>query len=110
MEQLLSIDEIIEMTKLPKKLSSHPWLEQTYGTVEWATRGIYNTYIGWFDGQAQHLRPLKQVEQSENIIRLAGGPANLVLEIRNAQIKALECGNNIATCSNFKGGTPASAL
>ena len=60
MEHLLSLDDIIKGAKLPKHLADHPWLKQTYGTVEWASRGVYNTYIGWFDGEPKHLRPLKQ--------------------------------------------------
>jgi len=91
MEHLLTLDEIIESTKLPTKLAEHPWLDQTYGTVEWATRGIFNTYIGWFDGEAQNLRPLKKIDQSENIIRLAGGPIRVVDEIWNSQLEAQDC-------------------
>merc|ERR1719454_356254 len=91
MEHLLSLDDIIDGAKLPKHLAEHPWLKQTYGTVEWASRGVYNTYIGWFDGEPKHLRPLKQSDKSRRTVELVGGPAQIANAIRIQQQKSIDC-------------------
>ena len=68
--------------KLPKNLAEHPWLVQTYGTVEWCVKGIYGEHIGWFDGNARNLKPLHFKDESKNIIELAGGTKNVALHIQ----------------------------
>ena len=37
-------------------------------------KGIYNGYVGWFDGDAAHLMPCPRREFSTAVLELAGGP------------------------------------
>ena len=59
-------------------------LGRYYGTVEWSVKGIYNGYVGWFDGDAAHLMPCPRREFSAAVLELAGGPDKLLA-------KALSC-------------------
>ena len=44
-------DDIVEKVILPKHLEKHPFLQEFYGTVEWAVRAIFEHYMGWFSGK-----------------------------------------------------------
>ena len=52
---------------LPAHLAQHPWLQERYGTVEWSIRGIYEGYLGWFDGDAARLHPLEPSEHARKL-------------------------------------------
>ena len=80
----LSIAEITEEVKLPEKYSSLPQLQELYGTVQWAIRGIYSDYIGWFDGNATNLYTMPVKTHAEKRIALAGGADNVLKEINSA--------------------------
>jgi len=51
-------DELAHTITLPPHLASHPWLGEYYGTVAWSVRGIYDGYVGWFNGDASSLHPM----------------------------------------------------
>ncbi len=51
--------------RLPPHLEAHPWLQPHYGTVPWSVKGIYDGYLGWFDGNAATLEPLPPAERSQ---------------------------------------------
>lgn len=34
-------DELVQQVQLPTHLAQHPYLQEWYGTVAWAVRGIY---------------------------------------------------------------------
>lgn len=57
--------EIAASLRLPKHLEEHPWLQPFYGTVPWSVKGIYDGYLGWFDGNAATLEPLPPAERSQ---------------------------------------------
>ena len=80
----LSIAEITEEVKLPEKYSILPQLQELYGTVQWAIRGIYSGYIGWFDSNATNLYTMPVKTQAEKRIALAGGADNVLKEINSA--------------------------
>jgi alkyl sulfatase BDS1-like metallo-beta-lactamase superfamily hydrolase len=52
-----SLDEILEIIKLPKHLEANPYLQQFYGCLDFAIRGTYRRYTGWYDGNPTNLFP-----------------------------------------------------
>jgi len=79
-------DELVELVKLPPHLAEHPYLQEYYGKVEWSVRGIFNGYLGWFDGDAARLEPVGPDERAAAMASLAGGADGL----RRAAREALE--------------------
>ncbi len=77
-------DQLVEEIKLPPHLADMPELKELYGKISWSIRGIYEGYVGWFDGNATNLEPLMARARAEKIIRLAGGKDKLVTEAHNA--------------------------
>ena len=60
-------DELAASIALPPVLANHPWLGEYYGTVAWSVRGIYDGYLGWFDGDASTLNPLPPDERARRL-------------------------------------------
>ena len=58
----LTADQMIPLIlrNMPKRLKDHPYLQEFYGTFDWSIRGIFNSYLGWFSGDAD-LFPLTKV-------------------------------------------------
>ncbi len=54
---------------LPKELE----IGESYGRLTWSIRGIYEGYVGWFDGNVSTMFGPASQAYSE-IVRLAGGP------------------------------------
>lgn len=66
MNQGKSAAELAATLRLPPHLEQHPWLQPFYGTVPWSVKGIYDGYLGWFDGNGVTLDPLPPAEQSQH--------------------------------------------
>jgi alkyl sulfatase BDS1-like metallo-beta-lactamase superfamily hydrolase len=65
------------------KLPSELQMGETYGTVAWTVRGIYDGYVGWFDGNPSTMYHHPQSSIYPDIVKLAGGAdaiANLASE------------------------------
>ncbi len=75
----LTPDELVDVVKLPPGLARHPYLQEHYGKVAWSVRGIFDGYLGWFDGDAATLEPPSPDERATEMASLAGG-ANALLE------------------------------
>jgi alkyl sulfatase BDS1-like metallo-beta-lactamase superfamily hydrolase len=73
----LTPDELVEVVKLPPHLAKHPYLQEYYGKVEWSVRGIFNGYLGWFDGDAAMLQPAEPDVRAAGMASLAGGVVGL---------------------------------
>jgi len=71
-------DELVEEIKLPERLATHPYLQEFYGTVAWAIRGIYIQKGGWFDGNPTKIFPMPDEERAEKLITLIGGPEKVL--------------------------------
>lgn len=71
-------DELVEEIKLPESLARHPYLQEFYGTVAWAIRGIYIQKGGWFDGNPTNIFPMPNKERAEKLITLIGGPETVL--------------------------------
>ncbi|KAB1082176.1 alkyl/aryl-sulfatase [Neorhizobium galegae] len=82
-------DELVQEVRLSDELANSPYLQEYYGSVAWAVRGIYADYVGWFDGNATNLYPLPPIERARKMIDLAGGPAK-ALDRANQAVEAKE--------------------
>ena len=69
----LSVSEAVEMVKLPPKYAHLGYLKEFYGSIDWSVKGIYQGYIGWFDGNPTNLHPLSDKEYAEHLIPHLGG-------------------------------------
>lgn len=50
-------------------------VDETYGAVHWSVRGIYEGYLGWFDGNVANMYPTPASAVHRDLVELAGGPA-----------------------------------
>ncbi|MDO5620666.1 MAG: alkyl/aryl-sulfatase [Paracoccus sp. (in: a-proteobacteria)] len=77
-------DELVQEVKLPGKLANDPYLQEFYGTVPWAVRGIYSQNAGWFDGNPSNIFPLTAKDRAEKLIALAGGADKMLKSAQEA--------------------------
>jgi alkyl sulfatase BDS1-like metallo-beta-lactamase superfamily hydrolase len=56
--------------KLPAELR----MGESYGTVAWTVRGIYEGYAGWFDGNPSTMYEKPAAAVYPDLVKLAGGP------------------------------------
>jgi alkyl sulfatase BDS1-like metallo-beta-lactamase superfamily hydrolase len=74
MNKGLTPDELVDAVKLPPHLVEFkPWMQEFFGTVSQAVRGIYQGYLGWFEGDPVALAPVNRVERARREIELMGG-------------------------------------
>ncbi len=66
------VDTLVREVKLPAYLANKPYLQETYGKVEFAVRSVYHSYMGWFGGDATDLSPLSVPERAERMGKLLG--------------------------------------
>ncbi len=71
-------DELVQRVRLPPALAAHPYLQELYGTVAWAVRGIYVQHAGWFDGTPVNIDPLPPEQRAARMAALAGGTPQLL--------------------------------
>ncbi|WP_379063561.1 alkyl sulfatase dimerization domain-containing protein [Mesorhizobium sp. UC22_110] len=71
-------DELVQEVRLSPELAASPYLQEYYGSVAWAVRGIYADYVGWFDGNATNLNPLPPAGRAARMIEMAGGPDGML--------------------------------
>lgn len=84
MDKHLTPDELVDYVRLPEPLASRPYLQEFYGTVEWAVRGLYSGLIGWFDGNPTNLSPLSPNDRARKYLELAGGAKALRQALNSA--------------------------
>ncbi|MCB2189654.1 MAG: MBL fold metallo-hydrolase [Deltaproteobacteria bacterium] len=72
------LDTIAHEARLPARLAGLPYLQPTYGQVDWSVRAIYTNYLGWFDGRPEALYPLGPRETAAREVRLMGGPVRVL--------------------------------
>ena len=68
----LGPNDIAETLVLPKHLGDSPFLKEFYGSPEWSAKNVFSGYLGWFNGNPSSLKPLPQIVEAENFIKLAG--------------------------------------
>lgn len=59
--------------KLPPELD----VGEGYGKISWSVRGIYENYVGWFNGDAAEMFPEGRESISPELVKLAGGPKKI---------------------------------
>jgi len=70
--------EIAEMVKLPDSLG-HSWYNRSfYGTVNHNSKGVYQKYLGWFDGNPATLHALPPEEAAKKYVDFMGGPEAVI--------------------------------
>lgn len=76
--------EIAEQIRLPKPLDDFLSVRGYYGTVSHNVKGVYQFYMGWFDGNPANLNALPATEASKGYVKLAGGMGPLLAQARQA--------------------------
>ncbi len=84
----LTPDELVEYVQLPEHLAKDPNLAPLYGNPDWAVRGIFNGYLGWFDGNPTSLDPLPPKEEAAKYIAMMGGAE----KVTDAAVHAIQQG------------------
>ncbi len=64
---------------LMREISLPPELEtadtnEVYGRIDWSVRGIYDGYVGWFDGNVSNMTAMPASAVYPEIVVMAGGP------------------------------------
>lgn len=70
--------EIGNELQLPESLAKEWYNRGYYGTVSHNSKGVYDRYLGWFDGVPADLNPLPKVEAAKHYVALAGGPEKML--------------------------------
>jgi alkyl sulfatase BDS1-like metallo-beta-lactamase superfamily hydrolase len=71
-------NEIAEMVEFPPELASHWAMRGYYGSVSHNVKGMYDKYLGWFDGNPSNLNPLPPEEAAKRYVALMGGADEVV--------------------------------
>ena len=82
-----TVEEAVQIVKLPANLAQYHYLHEYYGRVDWAVRGIYQGSIGWYDGDGAHLIPDPPSYKARELVNLAGGAdkiLNRAIELQKA--------------------------
>ncbi len=78
-------DEIAQKVRLPEHLETwSPWMRPFYGSVAHNAPAIFNSYLGWFDGDPVALDPTPRPAYAERLVRLMGGHDAVLAEARRA--------------------------
>ena len=64
--------------KLPAELD----VGEAYGKVSWSVRGIYEGYVGWFDGNPATMYAASPNVADADLVELAGGAARVAAKAR----------------------------
>ena len=76
--------EIASELKQPKALTDLWSNRGYYGKVNHNAKGVYQRYVGWWDGIPAHLNLLPPVEQGKHYLRMMGGARGILKEARRA--------------------------
>lgn len=79
--------EIAEVFKMPESLDRDWSCRGYYGTVNHNVKGVYDRYMGWFDGNPSNLHPLPPRESSPKYVELMGGPTEVMKAAGRAAAK-----------------------
>lgn len=69
MNQGKDVYTLMQEIELPSDLV----VGEGYGTIAWTVRGIYEGYIGWFDGNPATMYPIPVTSTYPDLVALAGG-------------------------------------
>lgn len=75
MNQGRDVFSLMREIKLPAELD----VGEAYGWVSWSVRGIYEGYMGWFDGDPVNMYAQSPQSIYPDLVALAGGAAKVVV-------------------------------
>ena len=90
----LTVEEAVEMVRLPEDLAQRPHLQENYGRVDWSVRGIYQAETGWYDGRGTGLSPLPPGYLSSELTSLVGGADKILaraIELQKGGAHQIAC-------------------
>lgn len=70
--------EIAEKMTLPPALQRAWHLQGFYGSISHNVKGIYQRYLGWFDGNPAHLWQHPPTQEGERYVECMGGVDNVI--------------------------------
>jgi len=79
--------EIAEEMKMPSAISNEWSTHGYYGTVKHNAKGVYQRYVGWWDGIPAHLNLYPPVEQGKRYLAAMGGARSVIREAKKAMDK-----------------------
>lgn len=79
-----SPNEIVELIELPETLSRCWAARGNYGSLSHNAKGVYQHYLGWFDGNPAELDPLPPAEAGRRYVEALGGLERVVSRAREA--------------------------
>nr|XP_039266186.1 putative alkyl/aryl-sulfatase YjcS [Styela clava] len=105
-------EDIIGKVILPDNLAQHPYLEERYGTVKSSAKGVYNQYLGWFNGEPVDLEPLHSKDRATRLVNLLStkGSNGIGVLVREAQKSLEESRQNFVEKGNHISGDDQWAL
>ncbi|GKU79385.1 alkyl/aryl-sulfatase [Paenibacillus sp. L3-i20] len=77
-----TMDEIAETITLPDKLNQYWGNRGYYGTLKHNSKGIYNFYLGFYNGHPSDLDPLPQVEGGKKYVQYMGGASAIIQQAK----------------------------
>lgn len=82
MNQGMLPSDIAENLQLPDSLGQEWSTRGYYGTVRHNARGVYQRYMGWYDGNPANLNPLPPREEAGRAIDYMGGEEKVLRKAR----------------------------
>ena len=79
------LEEAVAKASLPPHLAGLPYLREYYGHIPFCVRSIYQSYVGWFDGDPVNLRPLSRGELGAEVLKIAGSAEKILEYAAGAQ-------------------------
>ena len=76
---------MVSQASLPLHLADLPYLKQYYGYIPFCVRSIYQSHVGWFDGDPVNLSPLSRKELGVDVLKLAGSVDKVLEHAEMAQ-------------------------
>ncbi len=76
--------EIAEMVEFPPEIANHWAMRGYYGSINHNVKGMYNKYLGWFDGNPANLHPLPPEEAGKKYVAMMGGADAVVAKATEA--------------------------
>lgn len=76
--------EIAEMVELPESLSREWYNRGYYGSVSHDVKGIYQRYMGWFDGNPANLNALPPEQAAKKYVEFMGGASAVINKARKS--------------------------
>lgn len=79
--------EIAEDLQRPAALTDQWSNRDYYGTVRHSAKGVFQRYIGWWDGIPAHLDQYPTVDLARRYVKAMGGARGVLREAKNAMAK-----------------------